>query len=490
METMTPDTAKAFQCETDFLAAVEANLEQAKGRDFRGSLWQRARYDETDRLRALMAANRIYDRELLKSLPANRRVALLGFERRWWFGKRRTGVAIASVLSPLNHYVSSSDRPAPPIGVSELVDHVNRLVGDAKVPHIIGVCSPSGFTEEARRTRLDIANTAVVLVEPDGSGGWRTTAAGDAVDPRLLKIFDPEGAKQKVDRVRRLIEERSADLLTGGLSASSVARAVNLPEDVVRQGFDQVAATDPELRVSKKDGEFLLFRGAPLRPQEKRSMNVIDRIRQLFSGEGDEAAKINLLAERRAALAQRRDRIYEDIGKLEQKDADLLAQGKAATSAVPRRRLAAQIAQLRKDIVRQNTTAAMLNQQINIISTDIHNLTLIQQGQMAELPDTAELTEHAVEAEELLESLKADAELVGSLEMGTALAGADELAILKEFEGDAGKAKTAEASPPSAAPMRTAPAREDVRAPAAPRMDEPKSATPNKSRRPADPEPT
>jgi hypothetical protein len=212
----------------------------------------------------------------------------------------------------------------------------------------------------------------------------------------------------------------------------------------------------------------------------------------LFSGEGDEAAKINLLAERRAALSQRRDRIYEDIGKLEQKEADLLAQGKAATSSVPRRRLAAQVSQLRKDIARQNTTAAMLNQQINIISTDIHNLTLIQQGQMAHLPDTTELTEHAVEAEELLESLKTDAELVGGLEMGmeTALASADELAILKEFEGDAGKAKSAEISPPSTTPMRTAPSREDVRTPAAPRMDEPKSAAPNKSRRPADPEPT
>ena len=221
-------------------------------------------------------------------------------------------------------------------------------------------------------------------------------------------------------------------------------------------------------------------------------MNVIDRIRQLFSGEGDEAAKINLLAERRAALAQRRDRIYEDIGKLEQKEADLLAQGKAATSSVPRRRLAAQVAQLRKDIARQNTTAAMLNQQLNIISTDIHNLTLIQQGQMAKLPDTTELTEHAVEAEELLESLKADAELVGSLEMGmeTALAGADELAILKEFAGDTGKAKVAEAAPPQVTPARASPAKADVRAPAAPRMDEPKSATPSPSRRPADPEPT
>ena len=498
---MAPDTAKAFQCETDFLAAVDANFEAAKGTDFRGTIWQRARYDETDRLRALMASSRIYDRELLKSLPANRRVALHGFERRWLFGKRRTGVAIASVLSPLNHYLSSSAGTAPAIGLSELIDHVNRLVGDAKVPHIIGVCSPSGFTEEARRARLDIANTAVVLVEPDGFGGWRTMGTSDAIDPRLLKIFDPEGANQKVERVRRLIDDRSADLLTGGLSASSVARAVNLPEEVVRQGFEKVAETDPELKVAKKDGEFLLFRGAPIHPQEKRSMNVIDRIRQLFSGEGDEAAKINLLAERRAALAQRRDRIYEDIGKLEQKDADLLAQGKAATSSVPRRRLAAQVAQLRKDIARQNTTAAMLNQQLNIISTDIHNLTLIQQGQMAKLPDTTELTEHAVEAEELLESLKADAELVGSLEMGmeTALAGADELAILKEFEGDRGEAKVVQ-TPVGAAggspPVRTPYAADKdtggqaARGTLAPREDEPKSAAPSPSRRPADPEPT
>ncbi len=503
---MTTDTAKAFQCETDFLAAVDANFEEAKGKDFRGSVWQRARHDDSDRLRALMAANRNYDRELLKSLPANRRLTLLGFERRWWFGKRRTGVAIASVLSPLNHYVSSSDRPAPPISLGELADHVNGLVGDAKVPHIIGVCSPSGFTEEARKARLDMNNTAVVLVEPDGHGGWRTTAAGDAVDPRLLKIFDPEGAKQKVDRVRRVIADRSADLLTGGLSVSSVARAANLPEDVVRQGFDQVAATDPELRVSRKDGEFLLFRGAAPRALERKSMNVIDRIRQLFSGEGDEAAKINLLAERRAALSQRRDRIYEDIGKLEQKDADLLAQGKAATSAVPRRRLAAQIAQLRKDIARQNTSAAMLNQQINIISTDIHNLTLIQQGQMAELPDTTELTEHAVEAEELLESLKADAELVGSLEMGTgaALTSADELAILKEFEADRDEAKVADSPRIAAAgsPQRATgglpPVKrteKDAGGQAAgsarvPDVDEPKPATPSKSRRPVDPEPT
>jgi len=78
----------------------------------------------------------------------------------------------------------------------------------------------------------------------------------------------------------------------------------------------------------------------------------------------------------------------------------------------------------------------MLNQQINIISTDVHNLTLIQQGEMAQLPDTEELTENAVKAEELLETLAANSEMVESLETGMAdaVTSEEELAILKEFE--------------------------------------------------------
>ena len=216
-------------------------------------------------------------------------------------------------------------------------------------------------------------------------------------------------------------------------------------------------------------------------------MNVIDRIRQLFSSDGDETEKINILAEGRAALAQRRDRIYEDIGKLEKKEADLFTQGKAATSQVPKRRLAAQLAQLRKDIVRQNTTAAMLNKQIDIISTDIHNLTLIRQGDMARLPDTAELTDNAVKAEEMLETLKADADLVGSLETGIeeSLTNDEELAILREFDEPKEKAPTTtervETPDVPAAPAAEADAEKGTR--------EPPSATPDAKSRRADAEP-
>lgn len=155
------------------------------------------------------------------------------------------------------------------------------------------------------------------------------------------------------------------------------------------------------------------------------------------------------------------------------------------------RRLAAQLAQLRKDITRQNATAAMLNKQINIVSTDIHNLTLIQQGEMASLPDTEELTENAVRAEEMLETLKADADLVSSLETGIeeSLTSDEELAILREFKEEAepapAKAETVgpAATPPSPLAAEAPPAAE-------PSVEEPLSAAPEQKNRPADAEPT
>ena len=74
-------------------------------------------------------------REMLKTLPANRRVSLHGFEKSWFFWKKPTGVAIASTLSPLAHYVDPKGDDAPPISLGELADHVRgpRSAGGSRV---------------------------------------------------------------------------------------------------------------------------------------------------------------------------------------------------------------------------------------------------------------------------------------------------------------------------------------------------------------------
>lgn len=184
-------------------------------------------------------------------------------------------------------------------------------------------------------------------------------------------------------------------------------------------------------------------------------MSLAEWIRSLFSSEGEEAKKINVLSERRAALSGRLNRIYEDIGKLEKKESDLHAEGMKATSQVVKRRVAAQIAHLRKDISRCNTSAAILSKQINVISTHVHNLELAQTGSAAQLPSAEDLTEAAVNAEEILEQLSANDELVSSLEIGMAESAMseDEAAILKELQGDAPRE-----SEPGAARESTGPA--------------------------------
>ena len=113
----------------------------------------------------------------------------------------------------------------------------------------------------------------------------------------------------------------------------------------------------------------------------------------------------------------------------------------------------------------------MLNQQVNILSTHIHNLTLTQQGEMAKMPQAEELTEAAVNAEEMLERLKGDSEMAGSLDTGLAdMATSDEeLAILAEFEAPAAdSAATRQAT----APREQAPAEPE---PPARQRDEPEA---------------
>lgn len=468
---MSPHALKAIEAESVYLAGAENNLAQARGTQFRGSIWQTLQLDDGLAVREELSRRGLFDRSLLAQIPQNRRVVMRGYERRWWwFGKRETGVAIASVLAPPGNYVSQAAAQAPqPVGLSDLLEHVRRIAPAAAVPCVIGVCSPSGFTDEVKHSHLDLPNVTLVVVEPRAGGGWSVTPLSDAADEPICKLFDPDTTARKIERVRQEIEARSADMLTGGLSAESIAERLGLPTEIAVHAFRQAAMADPELQVSGTGRDVLLYRGAQTSGTEDYVMSVVDRIRALFGRAGNEAKKVNMLTERRAKLAQRRDRLYEDIAKLEQRERDLLEQGRQNKSDVVRRRVASQLAQHRRDMKRLNDTANMLNQQINVISTDIHNLTLIQQGQIAQLPAPEEITENAVRAEEMLEQLKADVDLVGTLQtsVSNVLVSQDELDILKEFD-EPGGSEPQETGPVAsdtapAGPQATPPAKERKR---------------------------
>ncbi len=443
------------EVESTFLAGVSSNLRTTGSRFIAGSWFRREDHDRGEKVRAAMVDRRIYDRERYASMPHGRGFTIRGFERRWLFGRRVRSVTIASVLAPPGALLDSNDAP-PPVSKTDLLDHVRSIRCGERAPHLIGVCSPSGFDDDVWDNPPEFANVKLVLIAPREDGGWRVQAGDGKLDPRLSKLFDPEDAGQKISRVRREVEARSTDLLIGGLSASGLARKLAMPIALVNSALEAIAKENPELRVSKRSGERFLYRGAPLMSDEEDgSMSLAEWIRSLFSKEGEEAKKINVLSERRASLTSRLDRLYEDIGKLEKREAQLLDEGKATSSQVVRRRVASQISRLRKDIARCNTSASMLSKQINVISTHIHNLELAQTGNIAKLPSSEELTQAAVTAEEILEQLGASDELVSDLDVSMAESSLsdDEADIMRELEGDRGE-KTAEKGGASSEPLR------------------------------------
>ncbi len=114
----------------------------------------------------------------------------------------------------------------------------------------------------------------------------------------------------------------------------------------------------------------------------------------------------------------------------------------------------------------------VLNQQVNVVSTHLHNLELTQQGEVADLPDSEEIANDAAAAEEMLAKLQADNELADSVGTGSATLGLseEEAALYAELEAESNppsKEPTAKADEPMVeepdTPVRQTPKREPAR---------------------------
>jgi len=180
-------------------------------------------------------------------------------------------------------------------------------------------------------------------------------------------------------------------------------------------------------------------------------MPMIDKIRSLFARRGENEKKIAFLSERRAALGQQRDRAYEEISNLESQDSTLREQFKQSSAELAKRRITSQLLQLRKDMERRQQLLAVLNQQINVVSTHLHNLELVQQGQTAKLPDSEEMAEDAAKAEEVLADLEASGELAASVgSIGTMGMSSEEQALYEELVAETAPTSTVKEPPTGA----------------------------------------
>src|SRR4051812_653549 len=374
--------------------------------------------DRAEDLHRLMSEVGLPDRELKSRMPVGEWVSVTLTQPKW-FGLRQEVVGRMRVVctSP-SRPLLKGESPAP-----LTPEDVRRALG-ALPPSVRGepttlvLVSTSGFTMEARELADRRSDRTVILAEPNEAGGWRVI--GPTPVKGLLDLLDPEGEADKRRRVRDQIEAGRLELLSGGLAADKVAAKAQLPQQVVDAEL-KAYASENGLVTKRLGGRLVLFRegsSSAFSPQSADAggsdMPLIDRMKSLFSRKGETEKKISFLSERRAALSVQRDRAYEELGHLEGQEADLRRQFKDTTGQLTKKRITSQLLQLRKDLERRQQLLGVLNQQINVVSTHLHNLELVQQGATAKLPDAEEMTEDAVKAEEMLAELEATSELAAS----------------------------------------------------------------------------
>jgi hypothetical protein len=181
-------------------------------------------------------------------------------------------------------------------------------------------------------------------------------------------------------------------------------------------------------------------------------MTIWSRIRKLLRLKPTAAERVRTLTAQRVALEQERLEIDRRIDTLEGEERHALQQGAAAGSDAERKQIAGRLVRVRRDLRRARAQAQVFTQQIDIVGTHVHNLTLAEQGRRVDLPTAEDLTAEAAAAEQVVSELAANADLAAGIEVGaqTPLQEEEEAAIMAEFAQVAEASASGRAAPTAA----------------------------------------
>ncbi|GIW70694.1 MAG: hypothetical protein KatS3mg102_0236 [Planctomycetota bacterium] len=209
---------------------------------------RRARSDEVV---DLMKRHRIYERALLDAMPRDEASVYRVFTRSI-FGRRETRLVLAAcVVSPLQELLvrRCASRPA---GVPEL-ERALELIGLAGAGGVeepfcyVGVLSTTGWEPEVAH-HLAGRDRLVCAVQWRGGTRWQLQHAEDERWGGVLRLFDPESDREKVERVRRHLESHPELSLRGGhVVVRAIQEEMEVEERLLARAVGELLARDPEL---------------------------------------------------------------------------------------------------------------------------------------------------------------------------------------------------------------------------------------------------
>jgi hypothetical protein len=411
--------------------------------------------DRSEELRRLLMSVGVHDREIEAKLPKNEGLKATLYAKRFFFFRRPVGEVEVICESP--QAALAKEERLEAMSAEAVKRALTRREGEARAPVTRIVVSTSGFEADAVVLAKQEGGSTLILVAPKPGGGWAVHAPRERKD--LAELLDGESEGGKRRRIREAVERSRAELLHGGLGASRIGKMTELPLALVENELKLIAA-EAGLAARRLGDELVVYRDGVSEAGGGVSMAFMNRVKSLFSRKGDHSKKIALLAERRAALSLQRDRSYDEMGVLEKKESELRKEFHSADGMLTKRRITSQLVQLRKDLERRQQLLGMLNQQINVVSTHLHNIELVQQGQSAKLPSSEDLAQDAAAAEEVLAQLQADSELAASISGTTASGMSDEeQALYDELERQSAAAPMASAEKPASSRVAATSAR-------------------------------
>lgn len=378
----------------------------------------------------------LFDRDLQRRMPSGQTLEVTLSAKSFFGGQQPVGrVRIVSV-SPTDELLKGQEPlPLDAAGVQKVLATQPPPLG--KVPLTLVLVSTSGLTDDARKLALERRGERnLVLAEVNEAGGWTVTTPANAA--HLADLLDPESGAEKLKRVMADVDS-STDLMTGGVSAESVAERLHLPKATVERALKQYAAATPGLTAKVVEGTLLVYREGlsavsagddPIGDD----MPFWEKVKGMFgkAGESREKQTAKLAAER-ALLAHQRDKAYVEIEQVEKKEAELTASFPSA-APLTQKRIATEIAQVRKRGERVQQLVATIDKKINILETGMHNLEMehhLSKEKLQSLETVAQASEEVDVGMATLDQLNEQADSVSVV--GTEMTGGaqDVLAELK-----------------------------------------------------------
>ena len=391
--------------------------------------------DGVENVRATLTRLQVYDRDLLEKLPGTRAVQLR-FRRRMLGGLLSRGVARvrAQALAPIEALVA--EQPTGPVGREQVLDALARyeLLPQRERPTGVILASATGFTAEAKALVAAPGPASLILMGGREDGGWDVTMPDRVRQSPWAKLLEFETQDDRLQRLQYHLERDAALLDSRGISTAELSEKLGLPAEQTETLVRRVCRTDSRLMTVVHEGKVHLCR-SPL-SEESNTMSIWSRIRRLLRLKPTAAERVRELTGKRVAIEQQRHEVDQRINVLEAEERDAIGNGAAAKSDAEKKQIAHRLVRVRRDLRRARSQATVYTQQIDILGTHIHNLTLAEQGRRTELPKAEDLTREAAEAEQVVGELAANAELAAGIEVGapTPAMEEEEAAILAEFE--------------------------------------------------------